>query len=223
MAKDRLDGEIVHAHLLQVACQTTTVCVPPMPLEAMGYQRWFDHPVCQILQIKGSAAEGAKGRSIPPPHEGMSESDKPMVKVEDLPEQLKTLDAMYKVLPPDEQDMHLWAQLLPGVYDAEMSETNWSEEYFANWLSTPQVGTLGSIPLIVLSRAEGGYIDGDADISAAQLEKERKEGQAKLTLLSTNSRQIVVNSGHNMQLEVPEDVSTAIRQLIEAVRHNHKL
>jgi len=167
--------------------------------------------------------EGAKGRSIPSPHEGMCESDKPMVKVEDLPEQLKTLDAMYKVLPPDEQDMHLWAQLLPGVYDAEMSETNWSEEYFANWLSTPQVGTLGSIPLIVLSRAEGGYIDGDADISAAQLEKERKEGQAKLTLLSTNSRQIVVNSGHNMQLEVPEDVSTAIRQLIEAVRHNHKL
>ena len=167
--------------------------------------------------------EGAKGRNIPPPHEGMSESDKPMVKVEDLPEQLKTLDAMYRVLPPDEQDMHLWAQLLPGVYDAEMSETNWSEEYFAHWLSTPQAGTLGSIPLIVLSRAEGGYIDGDADIPAAQLEKERKEGQAKLTLLSTNSRQIVVNSGHNMQLEVPEDVSTAIRQLVEAVRHNHKL
>jgi hypothetical protein len=43
--------------------------------------------------------------------------------VEDLPQELKTLDPIYKVLPPNEQKMHLWAQLLPGVYDAENSET----------------------------------------------------------------------------------------------------
>lgn len=167
--------------------------------------------------------DGAKGISIPAPHEAMSASDKPVVRAEELPEELKTLDAMFKVLPPDEQKTHLWAQLLPAVYDAQNSETEWSDEYFAKWLATPQEGTLGKIPLIVLSRAEGGYRDGDADIPAAQLEKERKEGQSKLAALSTNSRQVIVHSGHNMNLEAPDDVTAAIRQVVEAVRRHGKV
>lgn len=163
--------------------------------------------------------DGAKGTDIPPPHEEMSASDKPTVRAEDLPEEFKTLNSAYKVLPPDEQRMHLWAQQLPGVYDAENSETQWSDEYFAKWLATPQTGVLGTIPLIVLSRADGGYREGDSDISAAQLEKERKEGQAKLVRLSSNSKQLIVHSGHNMNLEAPEDVSNAIREEVNAVRH----
>jgi pimeloyl-ACP methyl ester carboxylesterase len=59
--------------------------------------------------------DGAKGTSIPAPREELSASDKPMVRAEDLPQELKTLDPIYKVLPPDEQEMHLWAQLLPAV------------------------------------------------------------------------------------------------------------
>jgi pimeloyl-ACP methyl ester carboxylesterase len=167
--------------------------------------------------------DGAKGISIPPPHEGMSASDKPVVRAEDLPEELKTLEPTYKVLPPDEQKMHLWAQLLPAVYDAENSETQWSDEYFAKWLATPQAGVLGTIPVIVLSRADGGYQDGDSDIPAAQLERERKEGQAKLALLSTNSRQVIVHSGHNMNLEAPDDVTAAIREVVKAVRRHGKV
>jgi hypothetical protein len=146
-----------------------------------------------------------------------------VMRVEDLPEELKTLDAMFKVLPAEEQKMHLWAQLLPAVYDAQNSETEWSDEYFAKWLATPQAGTLGKIPLIVLSRANGGYRDGDADIPAAQLEKERKEGQGKLALLSANSRQVIVHSGHNMNLEAPDDVTAAIREVVEAIRRHGKL
>ena len=72
-----------------------------------------------------------------------------------------------------------------------------------------QAGTLGAIPLIVLTLAEGGYSDGDYDIPAAQLEKERKEGQAKLALLSTNGRQVIVHSGHNMELQASDDVTAA--------------
>ncbi len=162
--------------------------------------------------------DGARGAAIPPPHEETSASDKPTLRVEDLPAELKTLDAMFKVLPADEQAMQLWAQQLPAVYDAQNSETQWSEEYFAKWLATPQAGALRSIPLIVLSRADGGYKDGDADIPAAQLEKERKEGQAKLLLLSSSSRQVIVHSGHNMNLEAPADVSNAIRDVVMAVR-----
>lgn len=130
---------------------------------------------------------------------------------------------MYKALPPDQQTMQLWAQRLPGVYDAQNSETQWPDEYFAKWLATPQAGVLGAIPLIVLARVNGGYRDGGSDIPAAQLEKERKEGQAKLVLLSSNSNQVLVHSGHNMNLEAPEDVSNAIREVVNAVRHHRRL
>lgn len=167
--------------------------------------------------------DGAKGREIPAPHEDMSASDKPTVRAEDLPEELKRLDSMFKVLPSEQQTMQLWAQQLPEVYDAENSETQWSDEYFAKWLATPQTGVLGAMPLIVLSRMDGGYREGDSDIPAAQLEKERKDGQAKLVLLSSNSKQVLVHGGHNMNLEAPNDVSNAIREVVSAVRNHGRL
>jgi pimeloyl-ACP methyl ester carboxylesterase len=165
--------------------------------------------------------EDAKGGSIPMPHEEMKDSDKPAAHggAAEAPQEL---DAMYKVLPPEEQKLQLWAQGLPEIEDAENSQREWSGEYFAKWLAAPQAGTLGAIPLVVLTRAEGGYDDGQ-DVPAAQLEKERKEGQAKLAELSTNSRQIILHSGHNMELEAPEDVTSAIRQVVEAVRSHAKL
>jgi pimeloyl-ACP methyl ester carboxylesterase len=167
--------------------------------------------------------DGAKGRDIPAPHEDMSASEKPTVRAEGLTDEFKRLDSMYRVLPPDQQTMQLWAQRLPGVSDAENSETQWSDEYFAKWLATPEAGVLGAIPLIVLSRVSGGYRDGNSDIPAAQLEKERKQGQGKLVLLSSNSKQVLVHSGHNMNLEAPEDVSNAIREVVNAVRHHRRL
>ncbi len=181
----------------------------------------------QRVGIGGKAmmrlGDGAKGRSIPPPHEGMNESDKPVVRVNTTPQAQQPLDPMYNVLPPAEQKLQLWAQSLTKIEDAENSQREWSGEYFAKWLATPQAGKLGTIPLVVLTRAEGGYSDGVYDIPAAQLEKERKEGQAKLTLLSTNSKQVIVHSGHNMDLEAPDDVTAAIREVVEAVRHHGKL
>src|SRR6266404_1631899 len=125
--------------------------------------------------------DGAKGISIPAPREQLGESDKPTVRAEDLPEELKILDPLYKILPPDRQKMHLWAQSLPADYDA------------------------------------------DSDIPAAQMEKERIAGQAKLVLLSSNSRQVIIDSGHNMNLEAPEDVTKAIHEVVEAVRRNGKV
>jgi len=166
--------------------------------------------------------DGAKGGSIPPPHEDMKESDKPAAHGEVAAQTAQPLDPMYKVLPPNAQKLQLWAQALPGIEDAENSQREWSGEYFAKWLSRPQAGTLGAIPLIVLTRVEGGY-DNNQDVPAAQLEKERKEGQAKLALLSTNSKQIIVHSGHNMELEAPDDVAAAIRSVVEAVRQGRKL
>jgi pimeloyl-ACP methyl ester carboxylesterase len=166
--------------------------------------------------------DGAKGVAIPAPHETVAESDKPAVRAEDLPQEVKTLDPMFKALPPAEQKLQLWAQELPQVYAAEGSETEWSADYFARWLSKPQAGTLGNIPLVVLTRADGGY-GNDLDIPAAQLEKERKDGQARLAMLSTNHKQIIVHSGHNMNLEAPAEVTAAIREVVEAIRNKSNL
>jgi pimeloyl-ACP methyl ester carboxylesterase len=167
--------------------------------------------------------DGAKGKSIPAPHEELSASDKPTLEAKDLPAELKTLDPTFKVLPEDVQKIQLWAQQQPAVYDAQNSETEWSEEYFAKLMAAPQAGTLGTIPLIVLSRADGGYKEGDADVPAEQLEQERKDGQLKLVSLSSNSKQVIVQSGHNVNLEAPDAVTTAIRDVLEAVRTHGKI
>jgi pimeloyl-ACP methyl ester carboxylesterase len=180
----------------------------------------------QRVGIGGKATmrlgDGAKGRSIPPPREEMKESDRAARHANTAPPQPEALDSMYKVLPPEQQKLQVWAQALAEIEDAENSQREWSGEYFAKMLATPQAGTLGAIPLVVLTRAEGGY-DNDLDVPAAQLENERKEGQARLAQLSTNSKQIIVHSGHNMELEAPAEVSAAIRQVVEAVRRHGKL
>jgi pimeloyl-ACP methyl ester carboxylesterase len=179
----------------------------------------------QRVQIGGKATmllgADAKGKAIPPPHEEMRESDKPGA-LPAPPEQPEPLDPLYKALPEGEQKLQLWAQALPKIADAEMSQMEWSGEYFAKWLAKPQAGTLGTIPVIVLTRAEGGY-DDSLDTPGAQMEKNRKEGQAMLAKLSTNSKQIMVHSGHNMDLEAPAEVTAGIREMVEVVRGKGKL
>ena len=167
--------------------------------------------------------EEAKGMPIPKPREALRPTDKPTIHAEDLPPELKNLDPMFRVLPELERQMQLWAQQQPGVYDAQQSETQWSGEYFAKWLAKPQAGTLGNIPVVVLSRDQGGYTDADLDVPAAQYEQEREQGQRQLTQLSRNSRQVIVPSGHNMNLEVPQEVTSAIRRVVDAVRNHKKL
>jgi pimeloyl-ACP methyl ester carboxylesterase len=166
--------------------------------------------------------DGAKGLSIPPARETMKDSDKPATPGQGMPSEQPSLDPMYKVLPPAEQTLQLWAQALPEIGDAENSQMEWSGEYFAKWLDKSQAGKLGAIPLVVLTRAEGGY-DNNQDVPAAQLEKERKDGQPKLVQLSSNSKQIIVHSGHNMDVEAPDEVTAAIRLVVEAVKHHSKL
>jgi pimeloyl-ACP methyl ester carboxylesterase len=162
----------------------------------------------------------AQPREIPPPHEEMAETDRASSHGGD-PAPVK-LDRLYKHLPVREQKLQLWAQGQPSLEDAENSQREWSEVYFAQWLAKPGEGSLGKLPVVVLSRAEGGYTE-DLDVPAAQMEQERKEGQVKLFRLSTNSRQFILRSGHNMELEAPEDVSGAIRRVVDAIRSHHAL
>jgi pimeloyl-ACP methyl ester carboxylesterase len=165
--------------------------------------------------------ENAQGREIPQAHEEMTAADKFSPPAND-PSPPAKLDPIYKSLPPADQKLQLWAQALPAIEDAENSQREWSEVYFAQWLAKPRDGSLGAIPLIVLTRAVGGYND-DLDTPAAQMEQERKDGQARLLRLSSNSAQMIVPSGHNMDLEAPALVSFAIHRVVKAVRLHQAL
>ncbi len=129
---------------------------------------------------------------------------------------------MFKVLPADEQTLQLWAQQLPGVYDAQNSETGWSKSISRSGWPRRKPALWGRFPSS-FSQVRWRIQDGDSDVPAAQLEKERKEGQTKLLLLSSNSRKMIVHSGHNMNLEKPDDVAAAIRDVVMAVRKHGKV
>jgi pimeloyl-ACP methyl ester carboxylesterase len=158
-----------------------------------------------------------QAREIPPPHEQMSESDKAPAREPSNPHPPAPLEPLYKALPPADQKLQIWAQELPQLNDAENSQREWSDQYFSRWLADPKAASLGTLPLIVLTRRDGGYSQ-DLDVPATQLERERKDGQEKLTHLSSNGQQGFVNSGHNMEIEAPADVSTAIRMMVDRVR-----
>lgn len=149
--------------------------------------------------------EGAQRRQIPEPRHTLSASDAVTIRATDLPPEVGNLDPAFDVLRPEAQAAHGWAQQQPAIYDAQASETQWSEEYFAKWLANPQDGTLGAIPIVVLS--------------PANQDAERAEGQRSLLRLSSNSKQTLVpKAGHNMHLENPEALANAIGELVKVVR-----
>jgi pimeloyl-ACP methyl ester carboxylesterase len=161
-------------------------------------------------------ADWAKGRKPPEPRRLANAGDRPR----DLPApgELGKIDPPYDRLPAEYQHMHLWAMAQEPVReDAANSERDWSPEYMAQWRKKSQAGSLGNIPLIVLTRAEGGY-GNDLDVPAAQIEAERKRAQAELAKLSRRGKVVVLQSGHDMQVEAPDKVADAIEEVVKMVR-----
>jgi pimeloyl-ACP methyl ester carboxylesterase len=126
-------------------------------------------------------------------------------------------------LPLNIQKLQRWAQSRSLYRQASDSEMYWSPEDVAKLYSNkgkPEY-MLGNKPLIVLTRGKGGF-DGRTD--SAELEQERFSLQNELSRLSTNSLNVIDNnSGHNIHLEDPEFVISAIHQVVEAVRLNRPL
>ena len=118
-------------------------------------------------------------------------------------------------MPPGEQQLHAWAAAQPLLQEVEDSQREWSAEYFARWVRSPQKGSLGSIPLVVLTRADGGY-GKNLDKPEDELERARLDAQRGLAELSSAGTQRIVNAGHNMHLETPDVVVQAIRDVIAA-------
>ncbi len=125
---------------------------------------------------------GAKGKTIPPPHEEILPGDKLADSPYFNPAKVRKIEPPFDRLPPDLQTFHLWAQSQRSLAATEENERTWSPEYFARWHDHPESNTLGSISLIVLTRENGGFHD--LDIPASQQEAERKTNQIRLAALS---------------------------------------
>ena len=113
----------------------------------------------------GRVRDSAKGLTIPQPRENMLPSDKP-----NLP-QAETLAGKitppFDRLPPKERALQLWAEQQPALKDAEDSQKEWSAEYMARLYANPKEASLGTIPLLVLARAQGGY-GSDLDVPCSR-------------------------------------------------------
>jgi pimeloyl-ACP methyl ester carboxylesterase len=158
----------------------------------------------------GRVRDSAKGIPIPQPRENLLPSDKPNLRAVTNP--IGKIDPPFDRLPEREQRLHQWAEQLPEINDAEDSQKEWSTEYMEQLHANPQKASLGAMPLIVLTRAEG--YKKDLDVPAAELEAERLRLQSRLALLSSKGKQIIVPSGHNMHLEAPDAVADAIKNVI---------
>ena len=127
-------------------------------------------------------------------------------------------DAKGRAIPaPIDGASRKQATAAADLESAEDSQREWSGEYFAKWVAASQKGTLGNLPLIVLTRAKGGYRT-NLDRPADELERARLDAQRALAGLSTAGTQRIVDAGHNMHTEVPDVVASAIRDLVARVR-----
>lgn len=176
----------------------------------------------QRVTIQGKAVrirDGATGKAAPAPRETMTDADRPALS-EPAPAASaapRKLNPLYERLPLAEQQLQLWAEAQPGIEEAENSQREWSTESLEALHASHQEGTLGEMPLVVLTREKGGYSD-KLDVPAADLDRERLAGQARLVRLSRKGRQVIVPAGHNMEIEAPDAVAAAIREVVSEAR-----
>jgi pimeloyl-ACP methyl ester carboxylesterase len=127
--------------------------------------------------------------------------DSPPVLIEMTPIVLTVEDlSNFNQLPPRIRELHRWAaERLPRVDHAEAAD-----DCEARLDKAPVAYPLGSRPLVVIST--GNQSRGYAPL------------QAKLLALSRNSRQVMADSFHAVEIDQPDVVAAAIRDVVEAVR-----
>jgi pimeloyl-ACP methyl ester carboxylesterase len=172
--------------------------------------------------------EFSLGRAIPPIQTSIPAADKTL-SVEERQRADRFLrqigqpriEPPYNRLPPEIQQVRLWALAQPQHYAAD--DDAYSGEEYAEIYSTRTTGEypLGDIPLIVLTRGKSEYPDTEA---GGQLTEREKRMQADLLHLSRNSKQIIAEaSGHHIQLDDPALVIRAIRRVVDSALRHRKL
>jgi pimeloyl-ACP methyl ester carboxylesterase len=169
--------------------------------------------------------ELSQGRTIPPIQTAIPAADKALSleekqKLEDFLKQIgpPKIAPPFDRLPLAIQQIRLWALAQPQHYAAD-NDPYWGEEFAEIYAARKKHEyPLGDTPLIVLTRGKSEYPDTE---EGRQLNDDRKRMQLDLLNLSRSSKQIIATtSGHHIQLDDPELVIYAIRQVVDSVRDN---
>ena len=169
------------------------------------------------------ASELAKGQSVSPvkTSDPLHESDIPPRIVALIQSSIRGMGGHFNDpprdrLPPEARRMREWS--LSQIKHAASNDNPFEADELVAMLAERQQkrNVLGNLPLIVISR---GLLDEEGPQAVEREEKHRKD-QAALATLSSASKQIVAaKSGHHVPLDEPGLVASAIREIIQTVRH----
>lgn len=99
-----------------------------------------------------------------------------------------------------------------------MREGEWSDEVLEQARDT---GLLGNKPVIVLTADSLHLPEEISQEIKMKVKALRLEFQRELASMSTNSEhRIIAESGHSIQIDAPESVITAVRDVVSALRQN---
>jgi len=152
----------------------------------------------------------SRGRAIPPVQLKLKRSKNVLpTEQQQSATTSPSLDEPYNKLAEDVQRIRLWATGQPSYAEARKSEFDYlpEETVLIHSDRSKSKYELGNMPLIVVTPAKNASDD-------------YKKLQADLVGLSRSGRQIIAQqSGHHIQLDEPEVVTDAIKQIVNAVRH----
>lgn len=134
------------------------------------------------------------------------------------------IESPFDKLSQNIQTLRLWALNNPKLSAA--TDDFWAEELQAMYvLRSKKPYQLGDIPLVVLIGSKGGQIpQGISADEWQRLSEEKRKQKVDLGNLSQNSKVIISEkSGHHIQLDEPDLVVSAIRQVVDSVRNQTKL
>jgi len=120
---------------------------------------------------------------------------------------------------PDDAYAHYRAILATtSFFETAIAESNAIEESCAE-VRALRITSLGDMPLIVLSEGHEDTTPLFSDAENQKIWKELQIEQTELTALSSDSKQIIAEqSGHFIQLDQPDLVIEAIREMLDAIR-----
>ena len=112
-------------------------------------------------------------------------------------------DDPFKKLPASADKAYQWTQTLPRFDDVDDPDEP---------LATVQAATRGqfpldSKPLVLVAARRGGHMGQDTE--------KGKTIRSKILSLSRESRLVYASSGHHVQLEKPDTVIAAVREIMD--------
>jgi pimeloyl-ACP methyl ester carboxylesterase len=118
-------------------------------------------------------------------------------------------------LPRDAQRMRAWALAHIGHILAGVNPVEHEELAALRAERAKSEHPLGDLPLVVITRG----VPDESGPNAAAMEEEHRKDHASVATMSRRGKLVVAaRSGHHVQLEEPELVATAIREVVTAIR-----